>query len=103
MAYIEIYLKMQNKALKSQLIEGKAIVKNGVSLTTYKDPNYTKRTFAALKKLGKNCEFKDNVIVELYEGQKMEEIADSIIATIKQLKQKYSLIMDVEYTRRKVK
>jgi len=99
MVYTEIYLKMQNKMVKTQLIEGKAIIKNGVALTTYKDPEYTKKTFKALKKTGKACELKDNVIIELYEGESMEEITKKILLQIAQLKEKYKSIMNVTYVK----
>lgn len=78
-------------------MQGKAIVKDGVSLTTYNDPRQTKSTFLALQKAGKKCEMKEDVIVEYYDGLKAAEISKIIEKNIKDLSEKMQRYMKINY------
>jgi len=78
--------------LTSKEIEGMAVCKDEVCLTTFNDLTHTKRTYEMMKKDNKAVTLEGNVIVEYRRGEKKEEIAEKIISDLKKLKRQFPFI-----------
>ena len=102
MAYILIKVRMRNK-IGGKIINGKAIVKDGLSSTTYDDSRITQRSFKAMKKQGKDCSMEEGVLIEYWPGLNKEEIARKVEVDLKNLQIKFRKIMEIEYARKVVK
>ena len=96
MTYVLIKVKMKSK-FGGKITNGKAIVKDGVSLTTYDDPNINKRSFKAMQKQGKECGLENGVLIERYHGDKKEKIVEKIITDIKNFQVKFKKVLDLNY------
>ena len=81
-----------------QKVIGKAIVKDGVSLTSYDDSNILNASFKQLKKQGKDAELVNNSILENYPGLKAVEIKDRIIEDIEKTKKEVGKLMKITYS-----
>ena len=75
-SYILISILIRSK-FERKTTKGKAIIKDGVSLTSYDDPNINKRSFRAMKRK-KDCELQNGILIEHLPGIKKEEIASKI-------------------------
>lgn len=102
MVYLLIKVKIKSK-FGGKMTRGKAIVKDGVSLTTYDDPNINKRSFKAMQKQGKECSLQNGILIERYDDVKKEKIAEKIIEDLKNLQTKFQKILDINYTQEVVK
>ncbi len=102
MAYLLIEVKIKSK-FGAKATKGKAIIKDGVSLTTYDDPNINKRSFKAMQKQGKECALEKGILIERYPDVKKEKIAEKIEGDLKNLQAKFKKILDLNYTREVVR
>ena len=102
MGHIVIKVKLKSK-FGQQKVEGKSIVKEGVSLTVYTDPRITKSSFAAMKKAGKDCELREGTIIERYKDMTREQIADKIEQDLQHLRARFRKIMIIRHTREVVR
>lgn len=96
MSYITIYMELKSKVGAQKLI-GKAVVKDGQSLTVYNDEKVTKTTYEGLKKQNKPVEMINGAILEHYEGMTAHMIKDKIIGDIEQLKTRVNKMMKITY------
>ena len=97
MAYILIKVKMKSK-FGGKITNGKAIIKDGVSLTTYDDPNINKRSFKTMQKQGRECGLENGILIERYLGFTKEKITEKIITDLKNLQTKFKKVLDLNYT-----
>jgi len=97
MSYALIKVRMKSK-LGGQITNGKVIIKDGVALTTYDNSKITENSFKVMKKQGKECELKNGILVERYDGMKRKEILNKIEKDLQQLQAKFRKIMDLNYT-----
>jgi len=103
MSYIIIHCTMQSRHVKTMKNVSKTICKDGYALLTFSDPKQTEQTFAAMKKAGKNCNIKEDgenkVIVQYWEGKTAHQIADYFEQDVKNMQEKYSKLMKINYSR----
>ncbi len=102
MTYILIKVKLKSK-FGGKPTNGKAIVKDNVSLTTYDDLNINKRSFKAMQKQGKECALEKGVLIERYPDMKKEKIAEKIEGDLKNLQAKFKKILDLNWNREAVR
>ena len=102
MSYVLIKIRMKSK-LGGKMINGKAIIKDRVALTTYDDPKINENSFKLMKKQGKECELKNGILVERYNDMKKEETLIKIEKDLQQLQAKFRKIMDINYTKEVVR
>lgn len=103
MSHIVIHMQMKNKIGNQTFARGKSVIKDGVILTTYNNPQITQTHIKGLEKDKKEFSVKDGIIVEIIEGKKAHQIADKIEEDLKQISEKFRKIMEIKISREYVR
>lgn len=103
MAYIKIFVNLRGKKGLPFERKAKIIVKDGVSITSYDDPKFTKVVYDKMIADGKKVTFTDQVLVEEYPKLNKEAIVQKLKTEMDNLAHKLRKTMTVSFSKEYIK